>query len=541
LNTHQKQQVVFIARTLRGGGVEKVLYELAHGLNRQLFDPTVIYLLDEKSLINYDPAIKTICLQDGVNEFIPPSPPIVNESVTSPSIPLVVDETVITPSIPPVKAQSEPKTRESLHALYNILPATIREKLHFRQRYQSISLKLSSTRQRTIRFLQNYYNFLAPSVREKIHIRQRLWSIWSMRRISKTANPVNSNSPQAQREVPSLYFVTPSYIPEIYDITNSISELWLQVLALRKVLERFSLDAILIPMDEYNTVLLWFSQLPPFRKVIASQHYPYSQAQPIRYPDEQVRRVKEWAYLNACRAADLVTFDSEGSRWDFIHNYGASPKRTISMPNLIHSDLILQKAREPLNVEIKHIDRKTIFTQVARLSLEKNPLLLVDACSVLIKKYNDFVVLYVGDGSLYPDMRKQINRKKLQNHILLLGEQANPYPYMAAARALLLTSRSESSPLVLVEAMLCGTVPISTDCVAGPRELLEDGKFGLLVPPGDPRAFAEAMYQIAVNDELYNRLRTGARDRALRFNSPRVIKEWEELILQVAENRIDYV
>ena len=136
-------------------------------------------------------------------------------------------------------------------------------------------------------------------------------------------------------------------------------------------------------------------------------------------------------------------------------------------------------------------------------------------------------------------MRQRIEQAKLQKHILLLGEQANPYPHMAAARALLLTSRSESSPLVLVECMLCGAVPISTDCVAGPRELLQDGKLGMLVPPGDAKAFAEAMYQIAKSDELVQRLRTNAHEHALRFNAPRVIKQWEELILKVAQNSSD--
>ena len=414
----KKQQVVFIAYALWAGGVEKVLYELTHGLDRERFSPVIVYLKESDNLIEYDPKVETIYLNPtgyGFNAIY--------------KFPMMVDKDT------------------------------------------------------TIEATQ-----------------------------------------LAQQK---------------YSIDDAIAEIAPFALALRKVLKQFSQDAMLIPMDERNTTILWLSQIPPYRKVLASQHYPYSQAQVIRYPDEQVQQVKEILYLNACRTADVVTFDSEGSRWDFINKFGASPKHTLFMPNPINCDSVIQKSHQPLPDNLQQLNRKTIFTQVARMASEKNPLLLVDACDLLRKKYNDFVVFYVGNGPLFNEMREQIERKNLQDHILLLDEQANPYPYMANARALLLTSRAESSPLVLVESLVCGAVPIATDCVAGPRGLLGDGKYGLLVPPNDPQLFAEAMYQIATDDLLYNRLRENAMDWALRFDAPRVIKEWEELILAVAENRID--
>lgn len=324
-----------------------------------------------------------------------------------------------------------------------------------------------------------------------------------------------------------------------YSLDDGVAEILPFALALRKALTQFSEDAILVPMDERNTVILWLSQIPPHRKMLASQHYPYSQAQIIRYPDERVRWIKEILYLNACRTADIVTFNSEEARLDLINNFGASPQRTIFMPNPINSKLVIQKSQQPLPDNVKLLHRKTVFTQVASLSDEKNPLLLVEACDLLRNKYNDFIVFYVGDGPLYNDVRQKIEEKKLQDHILLLGEQENPYPYMAYARAFLLTSPVESSSLVLAESIICGTVPIATDCNASSNELILDGNYGLLVPPNNPLLFSEAMYQIATDDLLYNRLRENALDWAMRFDSPRVIKEWEELIRKVAESQKD--
>jgi len=517
LETHPKQEVVFIARTLWGGGSEKVLYELAHCLDRNRFTPTVLYFLEQENLVPYDPSISTICLESEADK----------NSKYQYQLQYVV------------ALSFKQKLLYILRAVYFVIPTAFREKINLPQWLSSINAKKNqlseikseanksiwlvalSFKQKLLNFLRAVYYVIPTAIREKINLHQRLCSVKTKENqlSDVTAEANNIASPK-------------------YEMFDAIFEVWPMVLTLRKALDGFSQDAVLIPIEELNTVILWLSQLPPYRKVLASQHAPYSQAQLIRYPEERVRQVKEWLYLNACRAADVVTFPSEVARWDLINNYQASPRRTLYMPNLIDCDAIPQKSRQPLPENLKLLNRKTVFTQVARLSYEKNPLLLVEACYLLRKKYDDFVVLYVGDGPLDATMREQIDQKNLQDHILLLGEQSNPYPYMAAARALLLTSRLESFGLVIAEAMLCGAVPITTDS-GGPRELLCNGKFGLLLPLNDPRAFADAMYKIATDDNLYSQLREGALSWVLRFDAPRAVKEWEELILRIAENRID--
>ena len=76
---------------------------------------------------------------------------------------------------------------------------------------------------------------------------------------------------------------------------------------------------------------------------------------------------------------------------------------------------------------------------------------------------------------------------------MMPGFVENPYTYMANADVFVLSSQFEGFGNVLVEAMACGTPVVSTDCPAGPAEILENGKYGRLVPVGNVDAMAEAI------------------------------------------------
>jgi glycosyltransferase involved in cell wall biosynthesis len=80
--------------------------------------------------------------------------------------------------------------------------------------------------------------------------------------------------------------------------------------------------------------------------------------------------------------------------------------------------------------------------------------------------------------------------------VSLPGFKPNPYAYMARAAAFVLSSDYEGLPGVLIQAMACGCAVISTDCPTGPREILEDGRYGPLVPVGDHTRMAEAIVRV---------------------------------------------
>jgi glycosyltransferase involved in cell wall biosynthesis len=87
----------------------------------------------------------------------------------------------------------------------------------------------------------------------------------------------------------------------------------------------------------------------------------------------------------------------------------------------------------------------------------------------------------------------------IENDIDLPGFVSNPYAYMARAALFVLSSLWEGLGNVLVEALALGTPVVSTDCPSGPREVLQNGRYGPLVPVGDVDALVEAMLATLAN------------------------------------------
>ena len=91
------------------------------------------------------------------------------------------------------------------------------------------------------------------------------------------------------------------------------------------------------------------------------------------------------------------------------------------------------------------------------------------------------------------DMRARAARLGVAEDMVFPGFDENPWRFMRRAAVVALSSRWEGLPLTLIEAMACGTPVVSTDAPYGPREILEDGKWGALTPVGDAAALARAL------------------------------------------------
>ena len=99
-----------------------------------------------------------------------------------------------------------------------------------------------------------------------------------------------------------------------------------------------------------------------------------------------------------------------------------------------------------------------------------------------------------------------------------------------------LTSRFEGFSLVLVEAVACGLPCIAFDCPYGPRELIEDGKTGYLIPYDDDQMFIDKLSYLMQHPEVRQRMGEEARKSVARFSVDSVMKKWKEFYERLAHD-----
>lgn len=136
-------------------------------------------------------------------------------------------------------------------------------------------------------------------------------------------------------------------------------------------------------------------------------------------------------------------------------------------------------------------DAEIRILSVGALKPEKDHQLLVRAFAAFAPAHNARLVI-LGEGGMRPDLEALAGQLGISDQVDMPGFCIDPSPYFASATLFVLTSQSEGFGNVLVEALAAGLPVVSTDC-PGPREILENGKWGRLVPVGDSQALAHAM------------------------------------------------
>jgi glycosyltransferase involved in cell wall biosynthesis len=129
---------------------------------------------------------------------------------------------------------------------------------------------------------------------------------------------------------------------------------------------------------------------------------------------------------------------------------------------------------------------------VGRLVPQKDFATLLRAFSLLRRRCRCRLAI-LGDGAERAPLESLARQLGLTENVAFCGFVANPYAWMARSRLVVASSKWEGLPTVLIEAMATGTPVVSTDCPSGPREILDGGTFGTLVPVGNAEALADAI------------------------------------------------
>ena len=190
---------------------------------------------------------------------------------------------------------------------------------------------------------------------------------------------------------------------------------------------------------------------------------------------------------------------SKEAKENFCNKYNISKDKVSVIYNYIDEASILEKAKE-----FKVNNKVFTFVNVAKMRDQKRQDRLIDAAIYLKAKGYDFKIQLIGDGPNYDKITKMVNNNNISDKIELLGLKTNPYPYINDADFFVLSSSIEGYGIVIKEALLLKKKILTTDTI-GPREILEDGKYGLIVPNNDDD-IKYAMEDILKNKNKYNYL-----------------------------------
>lgn len=172
---------------------------------------------------------------------------------------------------------------------------------------------------------------------------------------------------------------------------------------------------------------------------------------------------------------------------------------------------------------------------IARLANQKGQSDLIRAISLFQSAERDSAwLVLVGDG---PDLDslKTLAKEIAQERVIFAGHQVDPIQWLAAVDIFVLPSLCEGLPGALIEAMAAGLPCVATD-IPGNRDLIQDGKTGLLVPVGEPQAIAEAVKRLLSDPELASRCaQSGYELVAREFDESKEKDAWMKLMTEVAD------
>lgn len=166
---------------------------------------------------------------------------------------------------------------------------------------------------------------------------------------------------------------------------------------------------------------------------------------------------------------------------------------------------------------------------VGRLDYQKGFDLLLDIWREFIIKHPDWKLVIAGDGELRDKLIIQAQQAGIDKQVDFVGRVTNIDDFYQSSDMLLMTSRYEGLPLVLLEAKSWALPAIAYDCPTGPREIIENEQDGYLVAMNNKRLFIEKMEKLAKDDELLFSMSEISKRTSLKFDCDSIKVQWNNL------------
>lgn len=356
-------------------------------------------------------------------------------------------------------------------------------------------------------------------------------------------------------EKPKFKFKGDYYTLSIDDIyTNSIKRL-VDLLRfsgkIKRICEELEIDTILAVSEVANfyavTSRLLYKNNP---RIIATQHM-----NPWIFLDDFLKyRSIKFLYPHA----DEVVCVSRSIEKALNESYHVKNTRTIYNMMDTQKNIELSQEKIPINYKQLFEGENFNFISMGRLTRQKGHWFLIRSFRRVVDKYPNVRLFILGDGPLKKDFKNLIFKLELDDHVFLLGEQENVFPFLQNCDCFVFPSLWEGFGLVLIESLSLNLPVISTDCKSGPREVLCPeldfqkeikypyfGKYAILNQPfpnefnfknlkeialnESEKMLAELMIKMVEDPSLRKEYSNG-QIRAEIFDKKKIVDQWNKLL-----------
>jgi glycosyltransferase involved in cell wall biosynthesis len=234
------------------------------------------------------------------------------------------------------------------------------------------------------------------------------------------------------------------------------------------------------------------------------------------------------------RRSDGIIAVSQGVAQDLATLTGISLNKIQTIYNPVVTADLLEQAKAPIDHPWFAPGEPPVILGAGRLHPQKDFATLIRAFATVRQQRPARLLIVGGEPAQKEELQRLIEGLQLEQDAQLFGFTDNPYAFMAHAAVFALSSRYEGFGNVLVEAMATGTPVVSTDCESGPAEILEHGKYGRLVPVGDPEALAEGILKTLATPLETKMLQARAQD----FTDEKIGSQYLNFIGELVAQRI---
>ncbi|MEB2784726.1 glycosyltransferase family 4 protein [Algoriphagus persicinus] len=224
---------------------------------------------------------------------------------------------------------------------------------------------------------------------------------------------------------------------------------------------------------------------------------------------------------------------SKASRIDFHYTFIFPERKSVTIPIGIDTNTIDGDLKENLGVTIP----EEFLLQIGGLVEEKDPRGMLQIYIQLLKKYPELHLVFIGSGSLQAALKQEIEDNGLKDIVRLIANKPNIFPILSKTKALVMPSKIEGLPGVILEAMYC-KVPVIAYGVGGIPEVVISNKTGFCVEVADQEAFQKAIEEVLnLPEDDLEEITTTARELVLKdYQIDQIAKEFDEFYCSIIAN-----